>query len=176
MSESTEAALRHLESLCDFKFPSSCCQHTTHHLYMCSWKRWEPRNQVSKHFQNSTKKILARTNKSSLVWKFWKNTFQIKMLSNIQGWTRSLKPKSGVQHTGSWYTEHDRPFLCLGTKSQKGWWKFLCKLLNVFSAPSPPGRVVAVSGGAGDLLVAWTQPKQPNGRLLQYTVSATEKK
>ena len=78
MSESTEAALRHLESLCDFKFPSSCCQHTTHHLYICSWKRWEPRNQVSKHFQNSTKKILARTNKSSLVWKFWKTLFKLK--------------------------------------------------------------------------------------------------
>ena len=45
---------------------------------MCSWKRWEARNQVSKHFQNSTKKILARTNKSSLVWKFWKTLFKLK--------------------------------------------------------------------------------------------------
>ena len=42
-------------------------------------------------------------------------------------------------------------------------------------APSPPGRVVAVSGGRGDLLVGWTPPKQPNGRLLQYTVTTRTK-
>ena len=55
----------------------------------------------------------------------------------------------------------------------------MCKILKIFffsitattaPAPSPPGRVVAVSGGRGNLLVAWTQPNRPNGRLLQYTV------
>ena len=49
-------------------------------------------------------------------------------------------------------------------------------MMNHSSAPSPPGRVVAVSGGTGDLLVAWTPPKQPNGRLLQYTVTLIFKK
>ena len=49
-------------------------------------------------------------------------------------------------------------------------------MMNFFPAPSPPGRVVAVSGGTGDLLVAWTPPKQPNGRLLQYTVTLIFKK
>ena len=44
-------------------------------------------------------------------------------------------------------------------------------MMNHSPAPSPPGRVVAVSGGTGDLLVAWTPPNQPNGRLLQYTVT-----
>ena len=88
----------------------------------------------------------------------------IKSQCNIQGWTRSLQPESLVHDTASRY-----------------WKNYYCG--NVFQqndvcpspAPSPPGRVVAVSGGRGDLLVGWTPPKQPNGRLLQYTVTTRTK-